>query len=202
MGGPPDEAQTLNNIAKVDRSMGEWQAALDAYERAWTLLAPFHQPERKAMLLNNLGYLYDILGEPVRTRQLLEQALALSVAAEAPSQPHQLLAGGVRALDAGHVSGLELAAGVEVAALALEETIAGLGPPRRRGQGEGEDCQQQADEPQSRGFHDGSPFQVSRESRLSRTRAAPPSSVPPGTASETAEASLQHIPGDVCLFSH
>ncbi len=72
------EAQTLINIAVTRRLLGEYQEALRVYRQAREILNEVgDRSTQTVFLLNNLGFLYDKLGESKRALSFLEDALKL-----------------------------------------------------------------------------------------------------------------------------
>lgn len=71
------EAQTLHNLADLERQSGEPEAALLHLDRALGLFGELEERRWQARSLNLLGLIYEILGERSRAHTALEQALEL-----------------------------------------------------------------------------------------------------------------------------
>ena len=74
---------TYNSIAKLDDDRGDWQLALDNYEKALALYEEAAERDKpavrriRAITLYNLGFTYAALGDYQKASDLLEQSLAV-----------------------------------------------------------------------------------------------------------------------------
>jgi len=75
------EAQTLNNIGVVHRSLGEMQKALEKYNEALPLRRAVGDRSGEAQTLNNIGSVYYSLGELQKALEKYNEALPLRCAA-------------------------------------------------------------------------------------------------------------------------
>jgi len=75
------EAQTLNNIGVVHRSLGEMQKALEKYNEALPLRRAVGDRSGEAQTLNNIGSVYYSLGELQKALEKYNEALPLRRAA-------------------------------------------------------------------------------------------------------------------------
>lgn len=79
--GPSDtsgeQAQTLSLLGVVNRTQGNYEAALDCYQRALTIQRQQH-PGGVGATLGNLGLVYLSLGQPERAIETTNEALALA----------------------------------------------------------------------------------------------------------------------------
>ena len=79
-GGPdhPDVAQSLNNLAELYQTQGQYAQAEPLYKRSlaiWKALGPDHPDV--ATSLNNLAVLYDTQGQYAQAEPLYKRALAI-----------------------------------------------------------------------------------------------------------------------------
>src|SRR5262249_41298023 len=71
------EAQTLNNIGVVYRSLGEMQKALEKYNEALPILRAVGDRNGEAITLNNIGLVYWSLGETQKALEKYNEALPI-----------------------------------------------------------------------------------------------------------------------------
>jgi CHAT domain-containing protein/Tfp pilus assembly protein PilF len=100
-----------NNLGVLYRARGEVRRAIDAYESARELAERRGDLDSALAAGYNGGSLYRKLGEPLRARALLGQALELSRKLESPTEARVLQAlGELKADEGDHASALELLA--------------------------------------------------------------------------------------------
>jgi tetratricopeptide (TPR) repeat protein len=85
VGDRSGEARTLNNIGLVHVSLGEWQKALDFYDRALPLMRAVGDRDGEATMLNNIGSVCESLGEKQKAIVFYTNALSLMHAVGARS---------------------------------------------------------------------------------------------------------------------
>jgi tetratricopeptide (TPR) repeat protein len=85
----PFTAESLNNLAVMRQSQGDYAAARPLFERALAIREKVLGPEhpRTADSLDNLGILLQTLGDPAGARPLHERALAIREKALGPEHP-------------------------------------------------------------------------------------------------------------------
>jgi CHAT domain-containing protein/tetratricopeptide (TPR) repeat protein len=85
-GDPAQEGNTYSSLAKLDDDHGDWQAALDKYEKALALYAQGETTAERgrpairrtrASTIYNLGFTYAALGDYTKAFDLLKQSLEL-----------------------------------------------------------------------------------------------------------------------------
>jgi len=75
--GRKREAQTLNNIGVVYRSLGEMQKALEKYNEALLIRRAIGDRSGEAQTLSNIGFVYESLGEMQKALEKYNEALPL-----------------------------------------------------------------------------------------------------------------------------
>ena len=85
----PDVATTLNNLAGLYKSMGEYEKALPLYKRALEIYEKVLGPEHPsvATMLNNLAGLYKSMGEYEKALPLYKRALEIYEKVLGPEHP-------------------------------------------------------------------------------------------------------------------
>ena len=85
----PDVATTLNNLAGLYESMGDYEKALPLYQRALEISEKVLGPQHPAVAttLNNLAGLYDSMGDYEKALPLYQRALDIREKVLGPQHP-------------------------------------------------------------------------------------------------------------------
>ena len=73
----PRDADTLNNLGLVYADKGEWDRAIEMYERSLEISERVGDVHGMAVTWNNLGEAYRALGQVDKARDCWERALAV-----------------------------------------------------------------------------------------------------------------------------